>query len=396
MSTATEDWDVDGTVTTSSIMRHDLPRPNNVLANTLSATLANWVEDGPSTPQKAPFPSAFSAENWDDDFLDKAESPVRRSPRATHTPSKSSTSGKLRAGVLSHHRRPPRHHEEEEHESWDDEFNLKSSPIRSGESSTPRRAQNTPVRYSVYPLPSRHDQFMSDDDDDDDADFGSPTAEEDRTVTARSRRAPQQHTPPPPVPSIPFTLTPLTATPSTSTTTYMHLSAPFPQSPTASVFSVPTSSVAETTSLRSTAPLRPSLTRVSANNTLKHLPPSPPIHRERRRLRKKSRHQEGAFEYVDMNANSHYSLSEFDQEQQLNELDSRRPPSPSAIVPEPIAVDIPSTPPQSTGSGGAILSRMGSLKTRWTGRKKKASLTPSEASKNERRKGGWSRVFHWI
>jgi hypothetical protein len=99
---------------------------------------------------------------------------------------------------------------------------------------------------------------------------------------------------------------------------------------------------------------------------------------------------------VDMTTNSPYPLSESEPEQQLDEMDERRTPSPPPIVPEPIAISIPSTPPQSTGSGGAILSRMGSLKNRWTGRKKKASLTPSEVSKNERRKGGLSRVFHWF
>lgn len=395
MSTATEDWDVDGPVASSSIMHYDFARPTNNSANRLNTTLADWVEDGPSTPQKASRPGGFSTENWDDDFLDKTDSPIRRSPRATHAHSRSSINGKLRTGVPLHHRKPLRQFEEEEHESWDDEFNLRSSPTKPGESSTPRRSQNAPVRHPAYPLPSRHDQCISDDDDDDDADFGSANAEEDRTVTARSRRAPQQHTPPPPVPSIPFTLTSTITPPSTTATTYTHLSAPFPRSPTTSVFSVPASSVADTTSLRSTAPLRPSLTRTSANNPLKHLPPSPPIHRERRRLRKKSRpHQEGVFELVDLN--SHYPLSDAELEQRLEEVDERRTPSPLPIAPGAIAMTVPSTPSQSTGSGGAILTRMGSLKNRWTGRKKKASLTPSEVSKHERRKGGWSRLFRWF
>lgn len=399
MSTATEDWDVDNTIPTTSIMNHDPLRPTNVLTdklNTTNTNLSSWVEEDPSTPQKASFPTEVTTENWDDDFLDKADSPVRRSPRATHTPSRNSIGGKLRAGVPLQHRKPLRQDEEEEHESWDDEFDFNGSPAKPSQSSTPGKSRRTPVRHPEYHSSSSasaiHHQDLSDDDDDD-VDFGLAGAEEDRTVTARSRRAPQPHTPPPPVPSIPFTLTPIIPTPSTSTTT--HLSAPFPRSPTASVFSVPTSSVADTTSLRSTAPLRPSLSRTSANNALKYLPPSPPIHRERRRLRKKSRpHPQGVMELVDMA--HHYPLSDTEIDQRLDEADERRTPSPVPAALDPISASVPATPSQSTSTGGALLSRIGSVKQRWASRKKKGSSTPSEVAKDERGKGGWSRLFRWF
>lgn len=399
MSTATEDWDVDNLTSTTSIMSHDPPRTPHVLADTLNvaaANLADWAERDPTTPQKPSFPPEVTTENWDDDFLDKADSPVRQSPRTHNTPSKNTIGGKLRAGVPVHHHKVPRQ-DDEEHESWDDEFALNDTPAKQATSSTPGKSRRTPVRHPDYnSTPSssahHHHDLSDDDEDDDDPDFGVASAEEDRTVTARSRRAPQPHTPPPPVPSVPFSLTPLTAT--TSTSTNPHLTTPFPRSPTASVFSVPTSSVADTTSLRSTAPLRPSLSRNAANNALKYLPPSPPIHRERRRLRKKSRPQpQGAIELMDLN--HQYPLSDSEASHRLEEVDERRTPSPPPAVADPINTSVPPTPQQSTSAGGALMSRIGSVK-RWTTRRKRGSTTPSEVAKDEKGKGGWSRFIRWF
>ncbi|KAF5349912.1 hypothetical protein D9756_009304 [Leucocoprinus leucothites] len=387
MSTATEDWDIDNLTSTTSVTNHEPPRPSpHVLAdkiNITAANLANWSEQDPTTPQKASFSIEPTTENWDDDFLDKTDSPARRSSRSNNTPSRHSIGGKLRAGVPVRHHKPLREGEEEEHESWDDEFDFNSSPAKPTKSSTPGKSRRTPVRHSAHRSSLSPGNHPDSSDDDDEADFGGIGAEDDRTVTARSRRAPQSHTPPPPVPTIPFTLTPVTASASTSTNT--HLTTPFPRSPTASVFSVPGSSIAETTSLRSTAPLRPSLSRnaASASNALKYFPPSPPLHRERRRLRKKSRPQpQGVMELVDMSHHHHYPLSDTDADhQRLDELDERRTPSPPP-TPDPISASVPPTPSQSTSTGGALLSRIGSVK-RWNVRRKKGSSTPSDAPAKE-------------
>ncbi|KXN80822.1 hypothetical protein AN958_07258 [Leucoagaricus sp. SymC.cos] len=415
-SIATEDWDADNA---SSIITTQQPpaitRHSNVLAdrpiNIAAANLSNWAETDPSTPQKASFsvdPSA-ETENWDDDFLDKTDSPARRSTRANNTPSKHSISGKLRAGIpLNHqhhhnHHKPPRQDEEEEYESWDDEFDFNNSPIKPSKSSTPGKSRRVHTRHSE---PRSSFSLNHPDSSDDEDDFGVASAEEDRTVTARSRRAPQAHnTPPPPLPSIPFTLIPLsTTTTRSSPHVTPHLNppsttTPFPCSPTTSVFSVPGSlSIAETTSLRSTAPLRPSLSRNPNANALKYLPPSPPIHRERRRLRKKSRPPpQGVVELIDMghhHQHHQYPLSDTDADPRyldvLDEQDRMRTPSPAPPpIPEPDVIttsaSVPPTPSRShaTSAGGAFLTKIGSVK-RWTSRKKKGS------SEEKEKKGGSS------
>ena len=111
-------------------------------------------------------------------------------------------------------------------------------------------------RQSPKKIIQRHrEESWDDEDDDEDDDENSELgfAEEDRTVTARSRRA-----------------------------ALARLSAPshLPHSPTSSVFSVPTT----IHTYSSTAHLRPT-------SAFALISPSPPIHkeRERRRLRKKSR-----------------------------------------------------------------------------------------------------------
>ncbi|KAJ7926249.1 hypothetical protein B0H13DRAFT_1090952 [Mycena leptocephala] len=176
--------------------------------------------------------------------------------------------------------------------------------------------------------------------DDEELGFG---ADEDRTVTARSRRNlasgsySLNSSPPPPVPPLPGSVssrTPLlnsvdisggsmAGTPASSIGRGFGISLnvniprpdssvglqPFPRSPTASVFSAPdNASIAYThTSAGSTT----ALTHPRHHNHLQKaarglagLPPSPPIHRERRRLRKKSRpnpsHSGGGTPVVEM------------------------------------------------------------------------------------------------
>ncbi|KAE9408086.1 hypothetical protein BT96DRAFT_21501 [Gymnopus androsaceus JB14] len=239
--------------------------------------------------------------------------------------------------------------------------------------------------------PLRKPIFDDDDDEDDDMDFNNLDKEEDRTVTARSRRAISRvnETPPPPVPPIPFSF--LTTTNSREQ--------PFPRSPTASVFSVPTSgrdSVAY--SYTSTSHLRPTISRSSITG-FANLPPSPPIHkeRERRRLRKKSRpqdpatmemHTRAAYNYpgaFTMNS-SQESIRESDGELEPRPVTPRRSPSPAATPDPAVTMSPPRNNRNSVSSSSGLpsppsrtplLSRIGSVK-KWGVRKKRASSTPSE------------------
>ncbi|KAF9029104.1 hypothetical protein BDZ89DRAFT_1065627 [Hymenopellis radicata] len=184
----------------------------------------------------------------------------------------------------------------QEPESWDDEFELDDP---SPSNSRPRTSLN----------------------DDDDNDFGVwGDDDEDKTLTARSRptRAP---TPPPPVPPIPAAL----------------------QSPVPSVFS--------SGSNNSTTHLRPTISRTSAGRAsvgFANLPPSPPIHQERRRLKKKSRPpHEGVYEMQE------YPMSDED-------------------------LPATTTPMGSPPTGSPLLQRIGSVKSRFSAKKKRASSTPSD------------------
>ncbi len=184
----------------------------------------------------------------------------------------------------------------QEPESWDDEFELDDP---SPSTSRPRTSLN----------------------DDDDNDFGVwGDDDEDRTLTARSRPA-KAPTPPPPVPPIPAAL----------------------QSPVPSVFS--------SGSNNSTTHLRPTISRTSAGRAsvgFANLPPSPPIHQERRRLKKKSRPpHEGVYEMQE------YPMSDEDL--------------PATV-----------TPMGSPTTGSPLLQRIGSVKSRFSAKKKRASSTPSD------------------
>ena len=217
--------------------------------------------------------SSLVTENWDDDFEDSRNSPAKR------------PLGPIRKSQGGHGGL-----DEEPEESWDEE----------------------------------------DEEDGEANDFGfGGKDEEDRTVTARSRRAAiarmtgpsAQHSPPPPVPAI--RTSSLTSHP-------LPLPHPFPRTPsspgaprprsrsptsTASVFSVPNTVSAY--SYSSTTHLNGHPRSHRPNSAFALLPPSPPIHkeRERRRLRKKSRPApQGVFEMADIGMSSagggRYSFSD--------------------------------------------------------------------------------------
>ncbi|KAK7468890.1 hypothetical protein VKT23_003387 [Stygiomarasmius scandens] len=115
---------------------------------------------------------------------------------------------------------------------------------------------------------------------------------------------------------------------------------------------------------------------------LANLPPSPPIHkeRERRRLRKKSRPSEPAYEM----SIRHPMLS---SRESLPEEDEFMP----SVTPPPTSPDVANTPssnrnstnfssgvaPSTPAGKTPLLSRIGSVK-KWSTRKKRSSSTPSE------------------
>jgi len=388
MSVATEDWDIDNI---TSVMNCELPRQSNIRTDKINVTTADWTEKDLSTPQKASHPAEPSSENWDGDFFEKKDSPARRPSRPNNSPSCYSIRSKLRAGVPLNHRKHPRlDDDDDEQETWDDAFDLDSPPTKPTKLSTPtkyRRMLSQPTDRMVSSILPSQSHYSSDDDED--AEFGGVGAEEDRTVTARSQRSP--HTPPSLVSPIPFSTANFTSTASTSTNT--HLTVPSPRSPTASVFSVPGSSIADTTSLRSTAPLRPSLSSTLPMNGLRYIPPSPPLHRERRRLRKRSRPlPQGVMQLVDIN--HLYPFSDTDADRRVEEVDEPRTPSPQPAS-DPISTSVPPTPFQSTNTGGVLLSKFGSVK-RWSSRRKKKNSMPLDMTKDERTKGGWSRLLRWF
>lgn len=309
-----EDWDAHG----SSTMKPNthvavLEDKKNLSGAGLRSRLQTWAETGPSTPTKR---SAPQEENWDDDFEDKADSPMQR-----HL-----NSQKTRQPYI-----PPSYSKSpEEHENWDDDF------------------ENTDKNVTPMSKRARQDDYM--DSSDDEGEFGFGDKEDDRTVTTRSRSLIMlRQSPPPPVPALPQGL--------------LNTVGPFPGSPTVSVFSIPTTSGRNSLGHMSTShlALRPSVSGVS----LAMLPPSPPIHRERRRLRKKSRppHLDtNVFELVEEQRDSTPPLPPSTPER------SSSPPPPAA---------------EATPSGKTpLLSRIGSVK-RWGVRRKRASTGPAEVVAHE-------------
>lgn len=365
----------------------------------ISMALAAWSEDPqPKTPVKGGFPlspppteqgaSPLRAENWDDDFED--------------SPGRKQTLSPKRAGKAKQ-----KDDEDDGGESWDEEFAAEEA--RLGMGPPPPASRRTPRKRASFSSDEEHWRkpkrySMSEDgdfyDSDEDGEFGfKEDEEEDRTVTARSRKSLQQPSPPPPVPRLPTFLAPA---PSSSSPR------PFPRSPTSSVFSVPTT-LAETRSYTSTTHLKPSISRGSSAG-LSHLPPSPPIHkdRERRRLRKKSRPvpATGVYELATYPRKSGdhvypYSFSdgeledirererEKDAEEGIGErilprLRTPSPPPPLPTSPEAAEGQQPVVPATPSGRGpGALLSRIGSVTSKWgAGRRRRrgSSMTPSEVA----------------
>lgn len=254
--------------------------------------LQEWAEPGPSTPPRHTIPHT---ENWDDDFEDKSNSPARLLPSRFHHKS-------------------PRLPDIPEPENWDDDLD---------------------GNKFVSP---RKDHAWDSSDDDDGID------EEDKTVTARSRRGPLgKHFSPPPVPPLPIPLEPVRET--------------FPGSPTLSVFSIRSGRESVNTySSLAHLPLR------GGNaSALTVSPPSPPAQKGRRRLRKKSRPPDNnVFEMLD-------------RRQDIAPLPS--PPQPSSPNQGPVDL-LPSE--TSSSSRSSILSRLGSVK-KWGVRKRLTSPGPSDA-----------------
>ena len=344
---STENWDEDfefsrptssATPNPDDVQPDRRPRvppkdPSTPLSKPPRPILNNWAEPGPSTPLKR----IQHTENWDDDFQD-ADSPrpsARRSSQSQPPPNGAQRSPPGSASPV---------------ENWDEDF---EDHARTGAS--PRRR-----------TPRKRTSWGSSDDEDESA-FAD--REDDRTVTTRSRGVPF-HIPidtPPPVPPLP---------------------SPFPRSPTASVFSVP---VSTTTGRESSAgysysshahlPLRPT---VSGSNSaavaarLALLPPSPPIHRERRRLRKKSRpphnFEEGIFELDDR--------TEFQEPSRPSTPDNSK----RGRDPPPTSLDDPLPEVGHTSTGKTpLLSRIGSVGKKWgAGRRKRASTGPAEVALRER------------
>ena len=117
------------------------------------------------------------------------DSPVRRPKKGSVHPhghtvdSPVKTRSRSRSHPHSHLRYPKRHQERDpEVESWDDEFDL-----------GPNLTSFPPTALHLSPTTrTRHDDYSSSEDENhthDDADFGFADKEEDRTITARSRRA---------------------------------------------------------------------------------------------------------------------------------------------------------------------------------------------------------------
>lgn len=373
-STFTEDWDLDSNPRRSTTLSSPLdeshiddvftrrqPQPPQV------QSLEEWAEPGPSTPKKR-VPShtqsivtAVEEENWDDDFEDKADSPARSTRRSRRrlTPSRAKAQ------------------HQQHQESWDDDFEAEDLKNDSTSTSSPKR-----TRQDAY-LESSSDEELG---------FARDDLE-DRTVTARSRRRPHtnnNNSPPPPVPALPHSLFSNLGKPDIE---------PFPRSPTASVFSVPHSYSTGTAGRNSVAgyaytstshiPLRQTVSRSSAAAGLGSLPPSPPIHRERRRLRKKSRPQPGSgmyenvFELVEDRFNSAPRIPPspprtpegeggFTLRERSVSPVGRRP-----VTPDHAAIGVAVGSPPKGGAGGALLSRIGSVK-KWGVRRKRGSTTPSE------------------
>ena len=354
-----EDWDAD-----------DGPSPKAPIAGSsrsggmsgISSRLDNWAEPGPSTPTKRGG-TQVQAENWDDDYEDKGDSPPGRrhhAHRASHHAFQHNNAQAHALRTRHSYHTPPRPKPSAEPENWDDDFD---DPMDPSSSTSPSKDDNdnTPVMKRT-----RREAYADTSDEEDDAGFGfSEDKEEDKTVTARSKTAPMlrggssnshSHTSsihsPPPVPALPPAFSPSPIE-------------PFPRSPAVSVFSIPTTSGRNSIGhFNSTSHLV-----LSGASSLAMLPPSPP-QRERRRLRKKSRPP-----HMDNN------VFELIEEQRDSSSPPLPPSTPERASSPPMVPMMPSSSVEATpGSGGSktpLLSRIGSVK-KWGVRRKRASTGPAE------------------
>ncbi|KAF9455212.1 hypothetical protein BDZ94DRAFT_1327687 [Collybia nuda] len=355
MSIASSDWDVGHDEDEDEEDEERNMKTSTILED--KKNLTKWADAAaasttPQTPTKRIHVATKSTENWDDDFED---SPVRSqttSPGKAFPPppqAKSPSKHTKRKGA-----RP---------ESWDDEFG------------GPAANKNTAGLGLASPESSDDEMEMG-------YARGDRDGEDDRTVTARSRRAALSQltssthkTPPPPMPALPLP--------------FLDGIQAFPRSPTASVFSIPTQRPPSSTS---TTYLRPTMSRSSTR--LDALPPSPPIHRERerRRLRKKSRPApQGVIEMTNLSTrrrDEEYAFEEEgegeDEGDRRRSVDSiNRPRTPEGGMEYGDSAgpsSLPGLVPPSTpnGKGGALLSRIGSVKKWGVRRKRGGSVTPGE------------------
>jgi hypothetical protein len=139
---------------------------------------------------------------------------------------------------------------------------------------------------------------------------------------------------------------------------------PFPRSPTASVFSVPNSttgrnSVTTYMSTSSHVPLR--------GGPLAMHPPSPPIHRERRRLRRN--HVRLMYMITPLSSPKTFTIYGH-----LHLLPHLIPERETSASPLPPTSSEPPIVPASPLAKGPLLSRIGSVK-RWGVRRKRTSTT---------------------
>jgi hypothetical protein len=284
-----QDWLADATIparnSASPLSHLDMQLP--------TTRLQEWAEPGPSTPPK---PTVTPTENWDDDFEDKTDSPARHPySRPRH--------------------RSPKFPDIPEPENWDDD-----------------------LENNRFVSPKKYQSWDSSDEEDP-TDFVDQ--EEDKTVTARSRKVALNSSPPPPLPALPLQSLPVGGA--------------FPRSPTTSIFSLPSPRNSATYSSVAHLPLRS-----GSASALAVLPPNSPPQRPRRRLRKKSRPPDNnVFELLDRRQHS-----------------APLPSPPQSSSPNLEAIDLPASD-SSNPSRTSILSRIGSV-TRWGVRKRHTSRSTAD------------------
>ncbi|PFH46288.1 hypothetical protein AMATHDRAFT_51142 [Amanita thiersii Skay4041] len=413
----TADWDADAVVGEPG---RESPHKGGVTKVFSAPSLSAWAEPGPSTPSRRPVPKV--TENWDDDFEDKNDTPVRRPRRDIYNNSNNPSPAK----EITRNYRSLQPLFSNEH------TDQKASVASRNRASSSVSAQGPRARYlsSGGDLARNHASPLSDGDEEDD-EFGFADKDDDRTVTARSRHPgftrlnsltnhPLNDLPPPPVPSIPPSLLPQ---PRVNTlnldAVIIGTSQPFPRSPASSVFSLPTTVATESIYYGSTTHLHPTSSRTSSSGGgFSRLPPSPPIHkeRERRRLRKKSRPPpQGVFELLPVASEDHLPHSLPHDERSHSPARSNnshhgsahsrpRTPqtpgstnsfsttfpnvnsTPSATRHSDTKQATPSTP-SSSSKGGALLSRIGSVK-KWGVRRKRGISTTQKENATTTSPGG--------